>query len=148
MKKYILSLLLLAGLLSGCSAVDQVSQSVNYVSEVTTYINNTSQLSQQLPELAQQAITDPDARQSLIQELQNAQSQINQFQNLQVPGFAQDLHQQLAGYTDTLGTEVNGLIDQAQAGKLTPEALNNSPIFQTIDQITGLMNQFQQLGNN
>ncbi|WP_046213836.1 DUF6376 family protein [Paenibacillus wulumuqiensis] len=148
MKKYILPMLLLVGLLSGCSALDQVNQSVNYVSEVTAYINDTSQLSQQLPDLAQQAITNPDARQTLIQELQNAQSQISQFQNLEVPGFAQELHQQLSGYTDTLSTEVNGLIDQAQAGKLTPETLNNSPIFQTIDQITGLLNQFQQLGNN
>ncbi|MFD1887065.1 DUF6376 family protein [Paenibacillus wenxiniae] len=143
---YTLTLILLVSLLSGCSALDSVNQSVNYVSSVTTYINHTSTLAQELPQLTQQSLTDAQARQQLTQELQNAQQQINTFNQLEPPAFAKELHQQLSGYSDTLNTEVNSLIDQAQAGKLTVQNLNNSQIFQTIDQINGLLNQFQQLG--
>lgn len=146
MKKYTLVLVMLAALLSGCSALDQVNQSVNYVSEVTAYINDTSSLAEQLPELTQQSVTDPQSREQLLQELEQAQTQISQFNQLEVPAFAQDLHQQLAGYTETLGPEINNLISQVQAGDLNVEQLNNSPIFQTVDQINGLMSQFQQLG--
>ncbi|MEW4371069.1 DUF6376 family protein [Paenibacillus kandeliae] len=146
MKTYMLMLVMLVGLLSGCSALDQVNQSVNYVSEVTSYINSTSNLSQSLPDLTQQALTDPQAREQLSQELANTQSQINAFNQLEPPAFAKDLHQQLSSYSATLGTEVNSLIDQVQAGKLTVADLNNSQIFQTVDQINGLLNQFQQLG--
>lgn len=146
MKKGILLLILSIGLLSGCSTLDQVNQSVNYVSEATTYINEASQFSGQLPDLTQQAVVDADARAQLVTELQQMQTNINQFSSLEAPGFAQDLHQQLVGYNATLGTEINGLIDQAQAGQITLEKVNNSQIFQTIDQINGLLNQFQQLG--
>ncbi|WP_411348726.1 DUF6376 family protein [Paenibacillus sp. WLX2291] len=146
MKTYMLMLVMLAGLLSGCSALDQVNQSVNYVSEVTSYINSTSNLSQNLPELTEQALTDPQAREQLSQQLANTQSQIDNFNQLEPPAFAQDLHQQLSAYSATLGTEVNSLVDQVQAGKLTVADLNNSQIFQTVDQINGLLNQFQQLG--
>lgn len=146
MKTYMLMLIMLVGLLSGCSALDQVNQSVNYVSEVTSYINSTSNLSQSLPDLTQQALTDPQAREQLSQELANTQSQINAFNQLEPPAFAKDLHQQLSSYSATLGTEVNSLIDQVQAGKLTVADLNHSQIFQTVDQINGLLNQFQQLG--
>ncbi len=146
MKIYVLTLVLLVSLLSGCSALDNVNQSVNYVSSVTAYINDTSNLAQQLPDLTQQSLNDPQAREQLTQQLQNAQQQINTFNQLEPPAFAKELHQQLSGYSATLGTEVNSLIDQAQAGKLTAQSLNNSQIFQTIDQINGLLNQFQQLG--
>ncbi|WP_411344739.1 DUF6376 family protein [Paenibacillus sp. WLX1005] len=146
MKTYMLMLVMVAGLLSGCSALDQVNQSVNYVSEVTSYINSTSNLSQNLPELTEQALTDPQAREQLSQQLANTQSQIDNFNQLEPPAFAQDLHQQLSAYSATLGTEVNSLVDQVQAGKLTVADLNNSQIFQTVDQINGLLNQFQQLG--
>lgn len=146
MKTYMLMLVMLAGLLSGCSALDQVNQSVNYVSEVTSYINSTSNLSQNLPELTEQALTDSQAREQLSQQLANTQSQIDNFNQLEPPAFAQDLHQQLSAYSATLGTEVNSLVDQVQAGKLTVADLNNSQIFQTVDQINGLLNQFQQLG--
>lgn len=145
MKKGLLLLILSISLLSGCSALDQVNQSVNYVSEATSYIDQASQFSSQLPELTQQAVVDKEARTQLVQELQQMQTQINQFSNVEAPGFAQDLHQKLIGYNETLGTEINGLIDQAQAGQITLEKVNNSQIFQTIDQINGLMNQFQQL---
>ncbi len=146
MKRYALVLVMLVSLLSGCSALDQVNQSVSYVSNVTSYINSTSNLAQQLPDLTQQSLTNPEAREQLTQELQNAQQQINNFNQLEPPAFAKELHGQLASYSGTLQTEVNSLIDRAQAGQLTVQNLNNSQIFQTVDQINGLLNQFQELG--
>lgn len=63
-----------------------------------------------------------------------------------MPEFAQGLHSQLAGYNDSLNTQVDQLQQRIEAGEFTPELLKNSEVMQSIQNIRGLMDQFRQLG--
>lgn len=146
MKKIILALMLFAVPLAGCSAVEEVGRSVNYTSDAVAYINDASQWAQDLPQMAQDAATDPQAQEKLSQELDRVQQSIADFGKTEVPEFAQGLHSQLIGYNDTLKTEVDQLQQRIEAGDFTPEALQNSQAMQTIQDIRGLLDQFQQLG--
>lgn len=146
MKKIILALTLFAVPLAGCSAVEEVNRSVGYTSDAVAYINDASQWAQDIPQLAQNAVNDPQAQEKLSQELDQVQQSIADFGKTEVPGFAQGLHEQLTGYNASLNTQVDELQQRIEAGEFTPELLQNSEVMQTIQNIQGLMDQFQQLG--
>ncbi|CAM3551029.1 MULTISPECIES: DUF6376 family protein [Saccharibacillus] len=146
MKKIILALTLFALPLAGCSAVEEVNRSVGYTSDAVSYINDASQWAEQLPQLAQDAANDPQAQEKLSQELDRVQQSIAEFGQAEVPGFAQGLHSQLTGYNESLNAQVDQLQQRIEAGEFTPELLQNSEVMQSIQNIRGLMDQFQQLG--
>lgn len=146
MKKMILALTLFAVPLAGCSAVEEVGRSVNYTSDAVAYINDASQWAQDLPQMAQNAATDPQAQEQLKQELDQVQQRASEFAQSEVPEFAQGIHQQLTGYNDTLNTQIDEIQQRIEAGEFTPELLQNSQVMQTIQDIQGLMDQVQQLG--
>lgn len=146
MKKIILALTLFAVPLAGCSAVEEVGRSVNYTSDAVAYINDASQWAQDLPQMAQDAATDPQAQEQLKQELDQVQQRASEFAQSEVPEFAQGIHQQLTGYNDTLNTQIDEIQQRIEAGEFTPELLQNSQVMQTIQDIQGLMDQVQQLG--
>ncbi|WP_037291036.1 DUF6376 family protein [Saccharibacillus sacchari] len=146
MKKIILALTLFAVPLAGCSAVEEVGRSVNYTSDAVAYINDASQWAQDLPQMAQDAATDPQAQEQLKQELDQVQQRASEFAQSEVPEFAQGIHQQLTGYNETLNTQIDEIQQRIEAGEFTPELLQNSQVMQTIQDIQGLMDQVQQLG--
>lgn len=146
MKKIILALTLFAVPLAGCSAVEEVGRSVNYTSDAVAYINDASQWAQELPQMAQNAATDPQAQEQLKQELDQVQQRASEFAQTEVPEFAQGIHQQLTGYNETLNTQIDDIQQRIEAGEFTPELLQNSQVMQTIQDIRGLMDQVQQLG--
>ncbi|MEJ8303916.1 DUF6376 family protein [Saccharibacillus sacchari] len=146
MKKTILALTLFAVPLAGCSAVEEVGRSVNYTSDAVSYINDASQWAQDLPQMAENAANDPQAQQQLTQELDRVQQRAAEFAQTEVPEFAQGIHQQLTGYNETLNTQIDEIQQRIEAGDFTPELLQNSQVLQTIQEIRGLMDQVQQLG--
>jgi len=146
MKKIILALTLFAVPLAGCSAVEEVGRSVNYTSDAVAYINDASQWAQELPQMAQDAATDPQAQEQLKQELDQVQQRASEFAQTEVPEFAQGIHQQLTRYNETLNTQIDDIQQRIEAGEFTPEMLQNSQVMQTIQDIRGLMDQVQQLG--
>lgn len=142
MIKRLLLISLVLGVLSGCSLVDSVNNSLDYTKEATTFINETSQFAESIPELAQQAATNTDAKETLTKELEAMKTRISEFNGIEAPAFAQDIHEQLVGLNDTLLTDINGYMDQIQNGVTD---FQNSNIVQTITKINETMDMLQNL---
>ncbi|OWR30372.1 hypothetical protein CDO73_10630 [Saccharibacillus sp. O23] len=146
MRRYVLAFMLFAVSLTGCSAVEEVNRSVNYTSDAVAYINDASQWAQDLPQMAQDAANDPQAQEKLSQELDRVQQRAADFAKTEAPDFAQGIHKQLTDYNQTLNTQVDEIQQRIEAGEFTPELLKNSQILQTVQDIRGLLDQVQQLG--
>ncbi|WP_339269896.1 DUF6376 family protein [Paenibacillus sp. FSL K6-1330] len=142
MIKRLLLISLVLGVLSGCSLVDSVNNSLDYTKEATTFINETSQFAESIPELAQQAATNTDAKETLTKELEAMKTRISEFNGIEAPAFAQNIHEHLVGLNDTLLTDINGYMDQIQNGVTD---FQNSNIVQTITKINETMDMLQNL---
>lgn len=142
MIKRLLLISLVLGVLSGCSLVDSVNNSLDYTKEATTFINETSKFAESIPELAQQAATNTDAKETLTKELEAMKTRISEFNGIEAPAFAQNIHEQLVGLNDTLLTDINGYMDQIQNGVTD---FQNSNIVQTITKINETMDMLQNL---
>lgn len=142
MIKRLLLISLVLGVLSGCSLVDSVNNSLDYTKEATTFINDASQFAESIPELAQQAATNIDAKETLTQELEAMKTRISEFNGIEAPAFAQTIHEQLVALNDTLLTDINGYMDQIQNGVTD---FQNSNIVQTINKINETMDMLQNL---
>jgi hypothetical protein len=142
MIKRLLLISLVLGVLSGCSLVDSVNNSLDYTKEATTFINETSQFAESIPELAQQAATNTDAKETLTQELEAMKTRISEFNGIEAPAFAPTIHEQLVALNDTLLTDINGYMDQIQNGVTD---FQNSNIVQTINKINETMDMLQNL---
>jgi hypothetical protein len=146
----ILRVLLIAlsfGLLTGCSLLDSVDTSLNYANEATTYVNNAASFSEKLPSLAEQAVTDPEAKASLLGELEQMKTNISTFSAIEAPSFAEDIHQRLVDYNETLEQKIDGYLEKAKLGTISLDSLADSQILQTVDQIKQTLNQINQLGS-
>jgi hypothetical protein len=133
-------------LLPGCSLVDSLNHSLNYVGEATAYINNAAKFAENIPVLAEQAITNLQAREALKVELENMKENIINFNGIEAPGFAKEIHQKLISYNETLMTEINGYMEKINNNVLDYRSLIDSHIIQTISEMTQLLNQLQKLG--
>ncbi|WP_077296995.1 DUF6376 family protein [Virgibacillus pantothenticus] len=134
MKKVILSMLCFSFLLlSGCSILEEASNSLNYVDEATTYLNDLNNFIEEASSLEED---------QLMTRLENLQTTITDFINLDPPKVAEDIHQELRSKSEPLLDEMNRLIDQ---GELTFEQVKDTEIYQTIENINSLQNQIEQL---
>lgn len=142
MIKRFLLLTMLAGVLSGCSLLDSVNNSLDYTQEAGTFINEASQFAQSIPELAQQAATNADAKETLTKELEEMKTRIAEFNGIEAPALAESVHEQLVALNDTLLTDINGYMDQIQNGVTD---FQNSGIAQTVEKINETMDMIQNL---
>jgi Family of unknown function (DUF6376) len=142
MIKRFLLISLIVGVLSGCSLLDSVNNTLDYSKEASTFINETTQFAETIPNLAQQAATDSGALETLNKELEAMKTRITQFNGIEAPAFAQDIHDQLVALNETLLTDINGYMDQIQNGATD---FQNSNIVQSVNKITDTMNILQNL---
>ncbi|EFU43082.1 hypothetical protein PVOR_04948 [Paenibacillus vortex V453] len=142
MIKRLLLISLVLGVLSGCSLVDNVNNSLDYTQEATTFMNEAAQFAESIPELAQQAATNADAQETLTKELEAMKTRISEFNGIEAPAFAKTIHEQLVALNDTLLTDINGYMDQIQNGVTD---FQNSNIAQTINKINETMDKLQNL---
>jgi len=144
-KLKLLLAVLTISLLSGCTLLDNVNQSLNYVDEATKFINEGTQLAEHLPVLAERSITDPQARTDLKNQLTEMKAKIEAFNKLEPPGFAKNVHQQLLGYNEILMKEINAYLEQLNLGQVDWKAITNSKLVQTLDQLTQVLDKVQNL---
>ncbi|ULL16246.1 hypothetical protein DVH26_18410 [Paenibacillus sp. H1-7] len=145
MRVKLLLLLFAVSLLSGCSLLDKVDQSLNYVNEATQFINSGTRLAEQLPNLATQAITDPEARTAIKNEFMEMKARIEAFNKLEPPAFAKSIHEQLLAYNETLTKQINTYLEQMNVGQIDWKSLTDSSLIQTLDQITQILDKLQNL---
>jgi hypothetical protein len=143
MKKVLFVFAILATmLLSACSLVDEVNNSLDYVNEAKSYINTLSEFGEQAPQLVQDAAVDQEARTELETQLNTIVEQAEEFNNLEAPAVAEDIHQDLVSKNEALLEEVNNVISD---GEIALDKLENSELINTVNDVTSLLETIENL---
>lgn len=130
-------------LLSACSAIEEVNNSVDYVKEAKDQMHTMREFAEEAPQLIKDANSNPKLEKELENELTNLQEKIQEFNAIDAPFIAEDLHQQLIGENEKVLEEIKRVIDN---GEIAIEKLENSPILDTINDVNKLLNDIQNLG--
>jgi Family of unknown function (DUF6376) len=133
-------------LLGGCSFLNATQDTITYVNEATDYLATATDFASNAPALAQQAISDLQAAEDLQTMLQQMQQSAEAFNELQVPEIAAELHQQIIEQNSAIVSEIETFMNSFQDGLLDPAILENTELFQTVQDITSIIDQVQQLG--
>src|SRR4051794_1189960 len=81
--------------LTSCSTIEEVSNSLNYVTEATDYIDEVNQFANELPAVAEAAINDLNSKIQLEKLLTEMQNEIEEFNILETPTMLEDIHNQV-----------------------------------------------------
>lgn len=133
--------------LSGCSLVGEVNNTVEYANATTEYLDTAKTFANEVPQLANDAVTDEQARQNLEDELVKMKEEINQFNNTEAPAIAEDIHNQIVSANTQLEEGIDLYLTNIENGKLDPAFLENSGILTTVNEISSLMENIEQLVN-
>lgn len=145
MKQMIFSIITLV-FLGGCSLLEDVNNSVNYVNEATDYVGEVNTFVQEVPALAEQAVSDEQARLDLETKLTDMKEDIEAFNELQAPDLANDLHQQIIAHNNTALEGIDLYLTNIKVGKFDTALLENSEFFTSLQEITDTVDQIKQLG--
>lgn len=133
-------------LLGGCSFLNDAQDTLTYMNEATDYLEVATNFANEAPTLAQQAIEDLQAAEDLKTMLQDMQQQIESFNELQAPQIAADLHQQIVEQNTIIAEGIETYLSNMKDGLLDPAILENTELFQSVQDITSIIDQIQQLG--
>ncbi len=132
--------------LGGCSFLEEVNNTVTYMDEATEYVNEVTVFVDEVPNLAEQAINDEQALADLKMKLEDMKTEIDAFNELQAPEMAADLHQQIMDQNNKAKDGIETLLNTVENGKLNPDMLKNSEMYQTFQEISDTIDQIKQLG--
>ena len=149
MLKRIMTTMGLAGmvLLSGCSLLGEVNNTLEYATTTTEYIDTANTFANEVTELANDAVANEEARQQLEEELTAMKANIKEFNETEAPAIAEDIHNQIVATNAKLEEGIDLYLANIENGKLDPAILKDSGILTTINEISSLMNQIEQLTN-
>ncbi|MGE7762564.1 DUF6376 family protein [Peribacillus sp. NPDC097895] len=133
--------------LSGCSLLGEVNSSLEYADNATEYVSTIKEFSNEVPALSQDAVTDTEARKNLEKELQLMKTEIEEFNAIEPPQIAEGVHEKIVQSNQQLSDGIELYLNNIENGQLDPKALEDSEIMQSIDNITSLAKQIEELGN-
>ncbi|WDH96080.1 DUF6376 family protein [Paenibacillus urinalis] len=135
-----------AVMLSACSAVESVNQSLNYVNEATEYINQVSTAGSELQNLAQEAVNNPDAAAQFQEQLEQIRTEASEFAQLTPPAIGESIHARLVEYNEQLTGMVDQFSQRIQEQGFTLENWEQTGIPDLITNINNLSQQLNELG--
>lgn len=141
-RSFIVLIILITMLLSGCSLLNDVNESLEYANEATAHINDLSDFAQEAPQMIQQAALNDEVRGELEAQLTILLEEIETFNNIEAPAIAENIHQQLVEKNEIIAQEINQVMEN---GEVIIEEIENTQIFNTINEITTLLNQLEEL---
>jgi peptidoglycan hydrolase CwlO-like protein len=149
MLKKIITTMGLAGmmLLSGCSLLGEVNNTLKYANTTTEYMDSAKSFANEVPQLANDAVTNEEARQQLEAELTTMKENIQKFNETEVPSIAEDIHNQIVSTNAKLEEGIDLYLANIENGKLDPALLKDSGILTTVNEISSLMDQIKKLTN-
>ncbi|PLS14761.1 hypothetical protein CVD28_26670 [Bacillus sp. M6-12] len=148
MKKLITMISITAlAILSGCSILGEVNNTLEYANTATGYIGTAQRFAEEIPGLAEKAVTSTEAAQNLENELQAMKQEIAAFNKTDAPAIAKDIHNQIVGANKKLEAGIDSYLENVENGKLDPAFLEDSQILKTISELNTLVNQIESLGN-
>ncbi|WP_174734961.1 DUF6376 family protein [Mesobacillus harenae] len=144
MKKiYLAFIIALSMLLSGCSFLGEVNDSIQYVNNTTDHVNKLTAFAEEAPQLIKDAATVPAVKKELETQLITLKGDIEEFiSTKEIPAVAEKVHQELVAKNEALLTEINSLLEN---GNLALDKLENSQIVSTITDVSSLMNRIENL---
>jgi hypothetical protein len=147
MKKNVLVLAaVIAMFLSGCSLLNDAKDTLTYVNDAKNYLDKATAFANDAPSIAQQAVSDQQATAELKTMLQNMKQEIQAFNKLQAPDIAADLHQQIVDQNNKLVAGIDLYLKNMKNGLLDPSVLENTEVFQSVQEINSILDQIKQLG--
>ncbi|MBK5499889.1 DUF6376 family protein [Peribacillus sp. TH14] len=147
MKKIIIIAFMSILTLSGCSLLGEVNSSLEYADNATGYVSTVKEFANEVPALSQDAVTDTEARENLEKELQLMKTEIEEFNATEPPQIAESIHEKIVSSNQQLSDGIDLYLNNIENGQFDPEALENSEIMKSIENITSLANQIEELGN-
>jgi len=138
MKKVII-LLVSIFLLTGCNVLEEVNHSANYLTEATNYIQNITEFGEQIPQYVENSISELEIQ----NQLRSMKADIEHFIQIDPPVIAKDIHEQLVTSGEELLNSINKAIN---SGQVVIENISNTQVYETISNITNLMNAIENLG--
>jgi PBP1b-binding outer membrane lipoprotein LpoB len=140
--------MLLTLILSGCSLLGEVNDSLEYVDQATEQINTITNLGEEAPQMLRDAASDPEVKKELENQLNSLREDIAEFNEIEPPAIAEDLHQQLVNKNEELEDAINTIMENGEIAidKLENVDLENIPIFNTINEFRNILNQIEELG--
>jgi len=147
MKKPLITIFLAAGVfLGGCSLVEEASNTVTYVNDAVNYMNEANDFVNEVPPIVTDAVTDQQKLAELETRLEEMKEEIQAFNELQPPEIAADLHQQMVDYNQNTEEGIDLVLSQIENGTLDPAVLENTEIYQSLEEISSIVAQIKQLG--
>lgn len=147
MKKIMTIALLSILTLSGCSLLGEVNSSLEYADNATEYISTVKKFSNEVPALSQDAVANTEARANLEKELELMKTEIEEFNATEPPQIAEGIHEKIVSSNQQLSDGIELYLNNIENGQIDPKALEDSEIMKSIDNITGLAKQIEELGN-
>ncbi|MFD4929677.1 DUF6376 family protein [Peribacillus butanolivorans] len=133
--------------LSGCSLLGEVNSSLEYADNATGYVSTVKEFANEVPALSKDAATDTEVRENLEKELQLMKTEIEEFNATEPPQIAESIHEKIVSSNQQLSDGIDLYLNNIENGQFDPEALENSEIMKSIENITSLANQIEELGN-
>jgi hypothetical protein len=146
-KMFILFGLISTMLLSGCSFLGEVNNSLDYANEATAYLDKAKKFAEDVPQLAQDAVTNQEARKNLENELKTMKQDIKEFNETKAPSIAEDIHNQIVEYNQKLDQGIDIYLNNIENGQYDPAFLEDTEIMQTINELRDLSTQIEKLGS-
>ncbi len=144
-KLFVLSTMMVL-LLSGCSLLNDAKDTLTYVNDAKDYLDKATAFANEAPSVAQLAVGDQQAATELKTMLEVMKQEINSFNKLQAPEIAVDLHQQIVDQNNKLAAGIDVYLKNMKNGLLDPSVLENTELLQSVQEITGILDQIKQLG--
>ncbi|AMM94750.1 hypothetical protein UP17_21620 [Peribacillus simplex] len=147
MKKRMTIVFLSFLILSGCSLLGEVNSSLEYADNATGYINTVKDFANEVPALAQDAVTNAEARRNLEKELQLMKTEIEDFNATEPPQIAEGIHEKIVSSNQQLSDGIELYLNNIESGQIDPKALEDSEVMKSIDNLTELAKQIEELVN-
>jgi predicted S18 family serine protease len=135
-------------LFSGCSVIEEVNRTIDYVSATTAYINELNHFANELPQLTENAIANVDSIAELENRLIEVKQEIETFIVLEAPDLAGTIHEQLIIYSEQIKIGIEEYLQSIEMGVIDLSLIETTEIIQTVRNITNLLDQLEQLNGN
>lgn len=146
MKKTVIALLFPFVLMTtSCSALDEISNGLDYVPAATDYVTDVQQFASDVPALAETAITDKEARVQLEELLTMMKTNIDTFNALTPPEILENVHNEALAYNESFEQGIDMYLTGMEDGEFNTELLNESGILDNVEKYTNLLDDFNQL---
>jgi PBP1b-binding outer membrane lipoprotein LpoB len=145
MKKTIIIFIVVSTmLLSACSFLNEVNDSVDYVNQATEHIIALTDFANEAPQLLQEAALDEAKLQELEDKQFEVKASIEEFIVTEdIPAVAKDIHQELVAKNEELLAQINQVVVD---GHVALNKLQDSEILSTIENVQGLLSRLEKLG--